>query len=443
MFNYAAGVLVGREVRKAEQNRGGLVLTAAVACNLALLLYFKYTNLFIETFNSVAGTSVALRQITLPLGISFFTFTQIAFLVDSLQGKVDNYSFTRYLLFVTYFPHLIAGPIIHHSQIIPQFSRGSVYRPNWSNIAAGTTILIIGLCKKIFIADNFALIADPIFDLVAHGGHLRLGTAWAGSLAYAMQLYFDFSGYSDMAIGLSLMFNVFLPLNFNSPYKSVNIVDFWRRWHMTLSSFLRDYLYIPLGGNRKGTTRRYVNLFVTMVLGGMWHGAGWTFILWGALHGVYLIVNHAFNAVKQKLGWTSNHFGVSGKIASRTLTFACVIFAWAIFRSDSIESSASIAVSLLTGCAFIQCDSLQYYLLASPVDPRIGVAVSIACGLIAVWTLPNTWTFVFGKSQSLPTRLMGLQWKPSVWWAPVGLAAAVAVISIASNPVSRFLYFQF
>ena len=281
LFNYAMGRTLARAHASGAVRAARRGLALAVGCNLALLAYYKYMNFFLANVDALRGSPVHHLDIILPLGISFFTFTQIAFLVDTFQGKVKEYKFVHYTLFVTYFPHLIAGPILHHAEMMPQFAQRRVYRPNARYLAAGLTIFCIGLCKKVLIADEIAVYVAPVFGAAAEGRAVGLADAWLGALAYTLQLYFDFSGYSDMAIGLSKMIGVRLPLNFASPYKAVNIIEFWRRWHMTLSRFLRDYLYIPLGGDRKGAARRYLNLLATMVLGGLWHGAGWTFIVWG------------------------------------------------------------------------------------------------------------------------------------------------------------------
>jgi alginate O-acetyltransferase complex protein AlgI len=244
------GYLISQEIRKARASFGRVLLTFGVVGDLLLLAYFKYACFFAGIVTELFSSIPNFGRIILPLGISFFTFTQIAFLVDTYRGKAKEFNFIHYLLFVTYFPHLIAGPILHHSQIMPQFAERRTYRLDWTNVCAGFTIFVIGLVKKVFIADNFAAIATPIFSAAHEGAEPALIEAWADAVSYTLQLYFDFSGYSDMAIGLSLCFNVKLPLNFNSPYKAVNIIEFWRRWHMTLSAFLREYLYIPLGGNR-------------------------------------------------------------------------------------------------------------------------------------------------------------------------------------------------
>ena len=296
--NYGAGRLIGASAGAARKR----VLVAALALNLGLLAYYKYANFFIDSVNAIAVTAgagaVSLPwhglDIILPIGISFFTFTQIAFLVDCYRGEVREYRFIHYVLFVSYFPHLIAGPVLHHRDMMPQFADPANAHPRAANFAIGLSIFTIGLAKKVLIADNLSPLAIPVF---AAGAEPTLIEAWIGVLAYTFQLYFDFSGYSDMAIGLSRLFGVKLPLNFNSPYKAANIADFWRRWHMTLSRFLRDYLYIPLGGSRRGEAMRYRNLMLTMLLGGLWHGAGWTFVIWGGLHGLYLVLQQAWQRV--------------------------------------------------------------------------------------------------------------------------------------------------
>jgi len=254
------------------------LLALGIISNLLVLAYFKYTAFGLRTLNAVFNTNFAVAEIILPLAISFYTFTQIAFIVDAYRGLAAEMSFARYALFVTFFPHLIAGPIVHHAEIMPQFAGPGAKRWHFAKVGAALCWLSLGLFKKVGIADSCAPLANRVFGL---SGTATMIETWAGVLAYGMQLYFDFSGYSDIAIGLSLLFNVRLPDNFDAPYRATNIIDFWRRWHITLSRFLRDYLYIPLGGNRRGPVRRYANLLVTMLLGGIWHGAGWNFLAWG------------------------------------------------------------------------------------------------------------------------------------------------------------------
>jgi D-alanyl-lipoteichoic acid acyltransferase DltB (MBOAT superfamily) len=467
VFNYAAGYLTSHRVQQGKA--AGTLLALAIAANLALLAYFKYANFFVVNLNAFFDFTLPVGEYFLPLGISFFTFTQIAFLVDTWRGKVREYDFTHYLLFVTYFPHLIAGPVLHHAQMMPQFARPATYRVHWENIALGLSIFVLGLAKKVLLADSFAVFSSPVFDVAQHGGQPMFFEAWIGALSYTLQLYFDFSAYSDMAIGLSLMFNVRLPLNFNSPYKASSIIDFWRRWHMTLSAFLRDYLYIALGGNRKGTGRRYANLMATMVLGGLWHGAGWTFVMWGALHGFYLLINHAWRGFKTRMGW-----GNGGRIAhlfAGALTFLSVVIAWVFFRAESF----SAAMSVLTGMSGMRGLSLsdsvgthlgayalkmeQANVVFSGLAPLSGVnpdkaLILILLGLMVVWLLPNvsqltaryrpTWeSLQFSAGGETEGRLMKiLAWRPGYWYALVlGMLFTWSVFSLTQ--ISEFLYFQF
>jgi len=290
IFNYSVGSALGRRVLIlgfGERVRKSFLIVGVIS-NISLLVYFKYSDFLIVNINFLIGNNIELLNLALPLAISFFTFQQIAYLVDSYRGETTEYNFLNYALFVTFFPQLIAGPIVHHKEMMPQFSRKQTKIINYRNIVSGIFIFSIGLFKKVVIADSFAVYATSGFDIATS---LNLFEAWISSLSYTFQLYFDFSGYTDMAVGLALLFNIRLPLNFNSPYKATNIQDFWRRWHVTLSRFLRDYVYIPLGGSRVSSYRIYFNLMTTFILGGIWHGAGWTFIFWGALHGGALVVH--------------------------------------------------------------------------------------------------------------------------------------------------------
>ncbi|MFX4243140.1 MBOAT family O-acyltransferase [Aliarcobacter butzleri] len=331
--NYGVGLsLVNHEKIRISSKT---ILSFGIVFNLGLLGYFKYTDFFLDNFNGIFGTNIPLPHIILPLGISFFTFTQIAFLVDAYKQEAKEYSLINYMLFVTYFPHLLAGPILHHKEMMPQFASKYNWVKNYRNIALGLFIFSIGLFKKVVIADTFAVWANAGFDTATT---LNLIEAWATSLSYTFQLYFDFSGYTDMAIGISLMFNIKLPINFNSPYKALSIQDFWRRWHMTLSRFLRDYLYIPLGGNRKGNIRTYVNLITTFLLGGLWHGAGWTFIIWGLLHGIALAIHRFW----QSLGFRMN------KILAWFITFNFINITWIFFRAKDFESAMKVLSSMFS-----------------------------------------------------------------------------------------------
>ncbi|MDP2761582.1 MAG: MBOAT family protein [Sideroxyarcus sp.] len=414
------------------------LLVAALVANLALLAYYKYANFFVGSVNSVAGTQWSLGEIILPLGISFFTFTQIAFLVDTYQGKAKEYNFIHYLLFVTYFPHLIAGPVLHHREMMPQFAQASTYRFNYENLAVGSTIFFIGLFKKVVLADGIAEYVGPIFGAPASGIQLTFAEAWGGALCYTLQLYFDFSGYSDMAIGLSRLFGVVLPLNFHSPYKSVNIIEFWRRWHMTLSRFLRDYLYIPLGGNRHGKLRRYLNLIITMLLGGLWHGAGWTFVVWGGLHGLYLAVNNGWHAVRRKLGQdTSQPLSKPAHLASVLLTFLAVTVAWVFFRAENLDTALAIVGAMLG-----ENGNGPSHHLVNDVLTRNRLLILM---LAIVWIAPNTQQVMHKFKPALDVSA-GMQckfaWSPAPAWLIGTLAIAVLGI-ISISKLSEFLYFQF
>jgi len=333
LFNYIIGNSLNKETDEDHHRLAKkTLLTFGIVSNVALLGYFKYMDFFIENLNFVFNTNVGLLHLALPLAISFFTFQQIAYLVDSYRQETNEYDFLNYALFVTFFPQLIAGPIVHHKEMMPQFAKRRNKVKNYKNIAMGLFIFSIGLFKKVVIADTFAVWATQGFDVATT---LTLFEAWATSLSYTFQLYFDFSGYTDMAIGAALLFNIKLPINFNSPYKATTIQDFWRKWHITLSRFLKDYIYIPLGGNRKGEFRTYTNLMATFILGGIWHGAGWTFIFWGFLHGIALVIHRAWSKLGFKL-WTW---------LAWLITFNFINIAWVFFRAKEWDD----AVKVLSG----------------------------------------------------------------------------------------------
>ncbi|GGH15643.1 MBOAT family O-acyltransferase [Silvibacterium dinghuense] len=435
-FNYVCGRTIARCAQTAAGKR---VLTFAVTVNLLLLCYYKYTGFFLSSMGTWGHAPYGLLHIVLPLGISFFTFTQIAFLVDAYRGLAMEYSPVHYLLFVTYFPHLIAGPILHHKQMMPQFADPEIYRPRLRSILPGLAFLAIGMAKKVLLADNLAYYADRLFRGVEVGLHPGPVLAWTGVLAYAFQLYFDFSGYCDMAIGLSKLFGIDLPVNFDSPYKSVNIVDFWRRWHITLSHFLRDYLYFPLGGNRKGKVMRYRNLMITMLLGGLWHGANWTFVVWGGLHGIYLVINHAWLAVKQSAfpGWAERSNGLMARvrgIAATAVTFVSVLLAWVFFRADSFHAAGVILKGLAFG-----------FRHTSDAPQEVFLWLLFAVSVPVVWLMPNSQTLVGSMMRKLEKTEAGLP-AGLVWTAAfsllLGALGGAAILQISAVP-SKFIYFQF
>lgn len=331
-FNFFVGSALGDDQNRLPRQ---LLLVIGIVGNIALLGYFKYTAFFLENIDNLCDLSWNIPEIVLPLGISFFTFTQIAFLVDAYRREVTEYDFLRYMLFVTYFPHLLAGPILHHKEMMPQFFDRWNLAIRWRYIALGLFLFSLGLFKKVVIADTFEVWATAGFDASAQ---LSILEAWMTSLSYTLQLYFDFSGYTDMAIGVSLLFNIKLPINFNSPYKALSIQDFWRRWHMTLSRFLRDYIYIPLGGNKVGKWHNYLNLFTVFLIGGIWHGASWMFVIWGALHGLAI----AFHRMWRDLGWKMWDW------LGWFLTFQFVNFAWIFFRAEDFSQACQIVSAMMT-----------------------------------------------------------------------------------------------
>ncbi|MDF1587059.1 MBOAT family O-acyltransferase [Marinimicrococcus flavescens] len=374
--NYGAGLVLAR----LPQGRRRLLLTLAIGADLGILAYYKYANFLIANLNALSPLELGFQTIVLPIGISFFTFQLVAWLVDAHKGAARDYGFLDFCLFVCFFPQLIAGPIVHHAEMIPQFRQLASRRPGAADIAGGLILFTIGLFKKIVIADHVAPIADSVFAAAETGASLDPLSAWCGTLAFTVQIYFDFSAYSDMALGMGLLFGIRLPINFASPYKAVSIIDFWRRWHITLSRFLRDYVYIPLGGNRRGPSRRHVNLLATMLIGGLWHGAAWTFVAWGALHGLYLVVNHAWQVRRDRLGLPAGCLGPAGPWLARSLTFFCVAAAWVFFRAESFGGAAAILAGLAGATAG-----------APTANATVGAGelVLLLAILAGTWFLPN------------------------------------------------------
>lgn len=468
--NFGVGSLLSQANRLNRLHSGRLWLTFGLGLNLAVLGYFKYANFTINSVNAVADTQFHLDTIILPLAISFFTFQQVAYLVDAYKGITQEYRFIHYVLFVSFFPQLIAGPIVHHRDMLPQFMHEDAPKPHIRNITIGLCIFALGLFKKTVLADGIAQYSSPVFDAANAGATLTLFEAWGGALAYTFQLYFDFSGYSDMAIGAARMFGIQLPVNFHSPYKATNIIEFWRRWHMTLSTFLRDYLYVALGGNRHGKFRRFRNLLLTMLLGGLWHGAGWTFVVWGALHGAYLCVNHAWRHVARHL-WPRP---VLPRALSQALawlaTFIAVVVSWVFFRANDFAAAHAMLAGMggLNGIALpnalaAQLGGLWPLLAEMGFGTYLGGGSQfiftwlwIVCLLPAVLVMPNTQQIMRTAHPGLHLHattadneirpfhriVERLCWRPALPWAvAVGATAGFAVL--AMTRISEFLYFQF
>jgi alginate O-acetyltransferase complex protein AlgI len=449
VFTYAVG-------RRLSERPYTPLLAFGIAVLLGVLGYYKYAGFLVANADALTGADWSVGAIVLPLAISFFTFQKIAYLVDSYKGLTKDTRPVDFTLFVTFFPQLIAGPIVHWKEVLPQFRDRAVFRPQAENFAVGIATFSMGLFKKAVLADGIAAYSTPVFNAAQAGAAPDLLTAWSGALAYTLQLYFDFSGYSDMAIGAARMFGILLPQNFNSPYRARSIGDFWRRWHMTLSRFLRDYLYIPLGGNRRGPARRYANLLATMLLGGLWHGAGWTFVLWGGLHGFYLCVNHGWQRIVPARLAARRWYGA----AAWTLTLLAVIVAWVPFRAPTMAAAGRI----LAGMAGLNGISLPNAIGARigglrPVLEHWGFDFALGGGsafvLAWLWIAALLPIALFApNSQQIVGRYRpALRFDPALAarrlaWAPTpAWSCAIATLAVggtlALTHVSEFLYFQF
>jgi alginate O-acetyltransferase complex protein AlgI len=429
LFNFIIGSSLNENNNKIKFSKKSLLIFGIIS-NVALLGYFKYTDFFIENFNLITSSNVELLNLALPLAISFFTFQQIAYLVDSYRQETKEYDFLNYAVFVTFFPQLIAGPIVHHKEMMPQFANKRNMVKNYKNIALGLFIFSIGLFKKVVIADTFAVWATAGFDTATT---LNLFEAWATSLSYTFQLYFDFSGYTDMAIGLALLFNIKLPINFNSPYKATNIQDFWRRWHITLSRFLKDYVYIPLGGNRKGEFRTYNNLLATFIIGGIWHGAGWTFVFWGFLHGIALVIHRAWSKLGFKI-WTW---------LAWLITFNFINIAWVFFRAKEWDDGVKVLSGMVglgginlpnplsNKLAFLQQYGIEFGGWVANIDADGGklLVPSLILGFIIILIFKNSTQKLNNFKLNYKTALLTV------------LALIGGILSL--NKVSEFLYFNF
>ncbi len=433
VFNHQMGQAIDKAELKSKEAK--TLLWIGIIINLLTIGYYKYAEFSLASINGIFRSNLSIPEVILPLAISFYTFTQIAYLVDAYRGETKEYKYDllTYSLFVTFFPQLIAGPILRHDELIPQFNKLKNFIFSHKNFGYGLVLFSLGLCKKVLIADNVSPWVATAFN---NPSELVFIEAWFGALSYTFQLYFDFSGYSDMAIGIGMMFNIKLPINFDSPYKAISISDFWRRWHITLSNFLKDYLYIPLGGSRQGEIKRYTNLLTTMLLGGLWHGAGWTFIVWGGLHGTYLCINHAWRKLKITLP----------KFVGWGITFIAVVVGWVLFRAENFSDATAMLKTMAgfngiilpgnaggrfsflsnLGIQLQAWGSFDYLPGGSNPKPHLAAIIGL---LLGVAFLPNT--------QEILQKL-----KPTWWWAiPIGGVTGYCLLCV--NRVSEFLYFQF
>ena len=430
--------LIGRWILACGK-KNAIPLFIGVAANLLAIGYYKYFDFVTSTVNAAAGTELPELGILLPLGISFFTFQQIAYLADTAKGQVGKTNILEYAFFVSFFPQLIAGPIVHHRHILPTIRKDDAFGINSEQVLKGLHAFAIGFGKKVLLADTLAVAATVIFDAADAGKSLSMGDAILGTLSYTFQIYFDFSGYTDMAIGLGLMFGIQLPKNFNSPYKATSIIDFWRRWHITLSEFLREYVYIPLGGNRYGLPRRYLNLLSTMFIGGLWHGASWTFVAWGAAHGFLLMANHSIRKyIPAPKGKFAHHLFT---LSSWAITFVIVALVWVAFRattwSGMVEIYSSICTATIspsgTNVFEFDHDALRY-----PFAMNYMYWWAIGISALIAFFLPNTWRLMERFDEMRGIHRLGANLLTLVTFV-----ASTYFLVYLSNRVTEFIYFNF
>lgn len=462
LINFILARLLQRLGKQGNRAAARAVLFLGIVFNVAFLGYFKYSNFLVGAVNDVFGTQWFLARIVLPLGISFITFQKIAFLVDVHAGRVESFTLQDYCLFVLFFPQLIAGPIVHYREMMPQFHRVSC-RFDKDNVAIGLTLFAFGLFQKVFLADNIAQAVTPVYELATSGSRIALVPAWIGALGFTFQVYFDFSGYTDMALGIARFFGVKLPPNFNSPLRASSIIDFWLRWHMTLTRFLTAYIYNPLAlwltrrraarGNASfaGPNKSlgaFLELLVfptllTMLVSGIWHGAGYTFIVWGILHGLFLTINHGWRFLGLKLWRDRSQYARFMGPFGFIITFLCVAASMVIFRSATLKTAA---------------DLIQGMLGLHGIGLRSGIGIGltkmvfwVAVPALIAFLCPNSLRILSqyepalgwkpGPHEGIPGRMLVL-WRPSlIWAAAVSMVAAIGILNLGGQ--SEFLYWQF
>ncbi|MGE9984056.1 MBOAT family O-acyltransferase [Desulfovibrio sp. SGI.169] len=455
-MNYAFGLALAAP----EERREGLaprrlsrrdLLGLALTLNLLPLLWFKYSCFLGRNLAALFHSQWDFQPPGLPPGISFYTFIQIAWLVSVYRRQIAPQGLIRHALFSSCFPYVISGPIVRYEQMGPQFD--AMTGSDAEGLARGFSLFSMGLAKKVLLADSIALYADAVFNAAEKAFPLSGAEAWLGSFCYTFQLYFDFSGYTDMALGLGLMLGLRLPENFNSPYKATGIVDFWRRWHITLSAWLRDFLYIPLGGNRAGRLKQYRNLFLTMLIGGAWHGAGWTFMLWGALHGLMLSINHFFRIRIRGSRLEVLLAATPLRPLSIAFTFLCINACWVVFRAMSLDGALRVYTAMFTGPLGLSpggpdgvatqglsgASALLAQWLPNHYFQGWQPFALLALCAVLVWAFPNSREILQGRRDGSRPRLF---WRPSGLWA-TGLALLTFAALILASRQSTFLYFQF
>ena len=439
LVNY--GISKGFSFFRHKSGLNKLLLSLGIVFNFAMIFYFKYYDFFIENINAVMKQNLALMNVVLPLGISFFTFQQVSFLVDSYRQEINKYSFVEYALFVTFFPQLVAGPIVSHNEIIPQFQDEKKQHINISMMNRGICLFVIGLFKKVLIADTFGIAVNAGWE------SLELLTSMEAilvSLFYTFQIYFDFSGYCDMASGIASMFNIELPLNFNSPYKADSIIDFWKRWHITLTRFLRKYIYFPLGGSRKGELRAYINVFVVFLLSGIWHGAGWTFIIWGIFHGAFYCVTKFFDKYWKKLS----------AVWKWMITFGFVNMTWIIFRAETINDAFILLRKIVKledltfkNITILESFRLNEFMWLENTFSGMGKVTNSIPGFYMWMFLVGAWFMVLNfknaQETNLPEECIEGKGKIAVTLKALGMAVMLVWALVSLSGISTFLYFNF
>lgn len=447
LFNYCYAKLFA--LRMNEHRK--IFLWTGILINLALLAYFKYANFFVSNVNDSILISSNIRMeelnVILPIGISFYTFTQIGYLVDCYFRRNEKQNFYSYILFVTFFPHLIAGPLLQHRNMMPQFNDPKNYKIDYQKIYFGVLIFTMGLFKKTLMADPLGEYADSIFNVIQNGASVDVLIAWLGSTAYTLQLYFDFSGYSDMAVGLGLMFGFLIPINFDAPLKATSIIQFWQRWHISLSQFIREFVYIPMGGGKRGLQRKYINILIAMLLSGLWHGANWTFILWGGMHGIFLVINHLWRLVFKKTTTNIGILRLFSTYLSWFVTFLAVVVAFVMFRSENVQAALRMYESMFSIYSLDMFLRLFEYKSSNLLDVSIlidGREFYIAklfifesiC-LIVILLFPGINVFVKAiQAQDTPRLFFNL-------YVPVLMGIIFFICVLFISKTSNFLYFQF
>jgi alginate O-acetyltransferase complex protein AlgI len=466
MINFVLARLLQRLCKEGSRSTAQAVLLVGIAFNVAFLGYFKYSNFLVGAINDAFGTQMIMARIILPLGISFITFQKIAFLIDVHAGRIESFTLQDYCLFVLFFPQLIAGPIVHYREMMPQFHRVSC-RFDKDNVSVGLTLFAFGLFKKVFLADSIAALVTPIYQHATSGASVAMLPAWIAAVGFTLQIYFDFSGYTDMALGIARFFGVRLPPNFNSPLRATSIIDFWLRWHMTLTRFLTAYIYNPLAlwltrrraargrsgfwpNKGPGASGAFIELLMlpillTMLVSGIWHGAGYTFILWGVLHGLFLTVNHAWRQLGRSLWRDKSRYERFMQPAGFIITFVCVAASMVIFRSANLKTAAALLQGMV-GVHGIGLSGLR----SSDIGLK-GIAFWIAAPAFIAFACPNTlqilsryepalgWKPTPREGATVRTRIL---WGPSLAWAAaVSMVTAIGILNLGGN--SEFLYWQF